>query len=90
MKEEALNLVESLNNESFVDGGCLDYYAPCEFISIGFDCQIKFMGVHIWSCDNDEREWTSDEEKESLRSLVVRESKKIISDLVTRTISLTV
>lgn len=81
MKEEALNLVESLNNESFLDGRCLDHYAPYEFTSIGYDCYISFMGVHLWSYDNDERSWITDTDKEPLREFVIKESKKIVNDL---------
>lgn len=81
MKEEALNLVESLNNESFLDGRCLENYAPYEFISIGYDCCITFMGVNIWSDSNDERSWITDTDKEDLRRFVIRESKGIVNDL---------
>jgi len=80
MKEEALALVEELNNETITD---LEYYCPFEFKSFGWNkSAIYFMGIVLWTDDNDEREYIGDtDEQESLRNYVVRESKLILNDL---------
>ena len=80
MKEEALALVEELNNETITD---LEYYCPFEFKSFGWDnSAIYFMGIVLWTDENDEREYIGDtDEQESLRNYVVRESKLILNDL---------
>ncbi|HEY8364726.1 MAG TPA: hypothetical protein VIK84_04060 [Haloplasmataceae bacterium] len=82
MKEEALNLVEDLNNELQERGG-LEYYCPFEFKSYGWNnSAIYFMGVVLWTEDNDEREYINEtDEKESLRTYVIREAEKILKDL---------
>ena len=80
MKEEALTLVENLNNEAITD---LEYYVPFEFKSLGWrNSAIYFMGVILWTEDNDEREYIEDtDEQEPLRDYIVRESKVILKDL---------
>jgi len=80
MKEEALALVEELNNETITD---LEYYCPFEFKSFGWDnSAIYFMGIVLWTDAYDEREYIGDtDEQESLRNYVVRESKLILNDL---------
>ena len=82
MKEEALRLTEELNNEMFKRGG-FEYYSPFEFKSCGWNnSAIYFMGIPLWTEDGDEREYiTETDEKEALRSFVVREAKKILKDL---------
>ena len=81
-KEQALNLVEDLNNE-LQDRGGLEYYCPFEFKSYGWNnSAIYFMGIVLWTEDNDEREYlTESDEKESLPSYVIREAEKILKDL---------
>jgi hypothetical protein len=81
MEKEALDLVASLNNETYIDGISLDYYNPFEFRSTGNECGIYFLSFILWTEDNDEREWKTEHEKESLRQYVLRESNKILSDL---------
>jgi hypothetical protein len=80
MKEEALALVEELNNKAITD---LEHYSPFEFQSRGWhNSAIYFMGIVLWTDDNDEREYIGDTNiKESLRDYIVRESKIILKDL---------
>ena len=80
MKEEALILVEELNNEVITD---LEYYCPFEFKSYGWNnSAIYFMGITLWTDENDEREYIEDtNEQEPLRDYIVRESKVILKDL---------
>jgi hypothetical protein len=82
MKEQALNLVEELNDE-LQDRGGLEYYYPFEFKSYGWNnSAIYFMGIVLWTEDNDEREYlTESDGKESLRIYVIREAEKILKDL---------
>jgi hypothetical protein len=82
MNEEALALVEELNNE-LQDRGGLEYYCPFEFKSYGWNnSAIYFMGVVLWTDDNDEREYIEDtDEQEPLRDYIVRESKTLLKDL---------
>jgi hypothetical protein len=80
MKEEALALVEELNNETLTG---LEYYHPFEFkFRRGWFSSIYFMGVILWTDENDEREYIGDtDEREPLRDYIVRESKIILEDL---------
>ena len=80
MKEEALALVEELNNEAITD---LEHYCPFEFKSSGWNnSAIYFMGIILWTDDNDEREYIGGTDiQESLRDYIVRESKVILEDL---------
>jgi hypothetical protein len=80
MKEEALALVEELNNEAITD---LEYYCPFELRSKGWNNSvICFMGIIIWTDECDEREYIGDTDiQESLRDYIVRESKVILEDL---------
>lgn len=82
MKEEALALVDELN-EIALDHSDLEYYLPFEFKSYGWNnSAIYFMGVVLWTEDNDEREYIGDSDiQESLRDYVVRESNIILHDL---------
>ena len=82
MKEEALALVEELNDE-LQDRGGLEYYCPFEFKSYGWkNSAIYFMGIVLWTDDNDEREYIEDtDEQEPLRDYIVRESKTLLKDL---------
>ena len=81
MTKEALELVRSLNNETYIDGVSLEFYDPFEFISTGNECGIKFMGFYLWTEDNDERDWITEHEKEPLRRFILNESKKILKDM---------
>jgi hypothetical protein len=80
MKEEALALVEELNNEAITD---LEYYCPFELRSKGWNNSvICFMGIIIWTDEYDERKYIEDTlEREPLRDYIVRESKIILEDL---------
>jgi hypothetical protein len=80
MREEALALVEELNNEAITD---LEYYCPFELRSRGWNNSvICFMGIIIWTDEYDERKYIEDTDiRESLRDYIVRESKVILNDL---------
>lgn len=82
MEQEALKLVEDLNNESWSEGNNT-FWEPFEFISTGNFCGIKFMGEFVWDSENDGREYDydKDEHKEDLRTFVIKESKKILKNL---------
>lgn len=79
---KAYALVEELNDELYDKGG-LDYYIPFEFKSSGYqNSAIYFMGIPIWTDDNDEREYIFNTNiKEPLKVYILRESKKILKDL---------
>jgi len=81
MIQEALKLVESLNNETYLDGVSLDWIVPFKFESDGYICYISFLGFILWDDDNDGREWKEDDEKEPLREFIIREAKKILADI---------
>ena len=83
-KIEALKLVESLNNETFIDGRCIEEIEPFNFESNGYLWKISFMGVDLISTDNDDREWLEDDKRETLRDFVIREAKKVLLDITTR------
>ncbi len=80
---EELKLVESLNNETFIDGKCIEHIEPFHFESNGYLWKISFMGIDLISTDNDDREWIKDE-REPLRDFVIKEAKKILLDITTR------
>jgi hypothetical protein len=82
LRDLALDIVEDLNNEVSERNG-LDYYSPFEFKSIGWQGSVVyFMGVHLWSDDNDERDYIEDtEEKEPLKCFLIRQAEKILKDL---------
>lgn len=81
-KEIAMNVVESLNDETEERGG-LSYYHPFEFRSSGYqNSAVYFMGIVIWTEENDEREYiTETDEQEPLRQYLIREANKILKDL---------
>jgi hypothetical protein len=83
MIQEALKLVESLNNETFLDGVSLECIEPFNFESNGYQCKISFLGIALWDDDNDDREWLedNDDEKEPLRNFIIRETKKVLADI---------
>lgn len=80
--KQALDIVEDLNNDVAERGG-LEYYAPFEFKSIGYcGSLVNFMGVFVWSEENDERDYIGDtDEKEPLRGFIVRQAERILKDL---------
>lgn len=80
--KQALDIVEDLNND-IEERGDLEYYAPFEFKSNGWQSSaISFMGVFIWTEENDERDYVDEtDEKESLRNFIIRQSKMILKDL---------
>ncbi|BBI90447.1 hypothetical protein HYO65_gp055 [Tenacibaculum phage PTm1] len=81
MKEDALKLVEDLNDE-VQDRNGLEYYMPFEFKSYGWqNSGIYFMGVILWTDENDEREYIGEDTKEDLRTFILREADKILKDL---------
>lgn len=82
-QEEALSLVEQLN-EKASNKGNLDYYCPFEFKSTGWsNSVIYFMGVHVWDDCDDMREYVDEcsNERESLENYVLKMSKIIFNDL---------
>ena len=81
LKKKALDCVEDLNNDISERGG-LEYYMPFEFQSIGWQGSlVKFMGVVIWTEENDERDDISEDEKQPLRDFFIREANSILKDL---------
>lgn len=80
-REEILDLIEELNRESFLDGVSFEYYSPFEFKSNGDEYAVFFMGIILWTEENDEREWIDEENKEPFRGYFIRESKKLLHDL---------
>lgn len=84
METEALKLVRTLNNESFVSGSSLDFLDPFEYMSNGNECAIAFMGVKLWTEGDDERDWVSNYKREPLREFIIKESTKILHDITDR------
>lgn len=82
LKDLALDIVDDLNNDVQERNG-LECYTPFEFKSIGWQGSvIYFMGVFIWSDDNDVRDYVENSnEKEDLKSFVIKQSLKILKDL---------
>lgn len=81
LKIQALDCVEDLNNEIEERGG-LEYYRPFKFQSTGYCGSIvTFMGVTIWTEENDERDYISEDEKQPLKDFFIRESCRILKDL---------
>jgi hypothetical protein len=80
MKEEALELVDELNNYAITD---LEYYCPFELRSKGWNNSvICFMGIIVWTDEYDTRKYIEDTDiRESLRDYIVRKSKVILNDL---------
>lgn len=79
MKQEALQLVKTLNEEATVDGIYIDYVVPFSFKSTGDEYSILFMGIEVWSSTNgyDQREV----QHEPLRDFVLKEVKVILTYL---------
>lgn len=82
LKNLALDIVEDLNNDVSERNG-LEHYMPFEFKSIGWQgSAIYFMGVFIWSEENDERDYIEGtDEKEDFREFIIKQSLKILKDL---------
>jgi hypothetical protein len=82
IKNLALDIVEDLNND-IADRNGLEYYMPFEFKSIGWQgSAIYFMGVFLWSEENDERDYIENlDEKEDLKEFIIKQSLKILKDL---------
>lgn len=81
-EKSALDIVQELNDDVAERGG-LEYYAPFEFKSIGWQgSAIYFMGIFIWSEENDERDYIGDTDiQEPLRVFVIKQAEKILKDL---------
>lgn len=82
-EQDTFELIRELNDEVYYEG-CIEDYVPFEVRYIGFDYAIYFMGICLWSEENDEREWISDHKKEPMKEFILRESKKISNDLYKR------
>ena len=86
IREEALQLVDKLNDKCLEKGG-MDWYVPYEFRSHGWQMSgVYFMGQLIWQEDNDDRK-TIDEDGdvyEPLEDFVVRKAKKLTRDLIVK------
>lgn len=79
--KQVLDIVEDLNNDVAERGG-LEYYSPFEFKSIGRHSAVYFMGVFIWTEENDERNYIGDtDEKEPLREFIIKQAENILKDL---------
>lgn len=60
----------------------LDSKMKYEFIASDiYLSAIKFMGVTIWTLDNDERDDMDNDEKEPLRNYLIRVGQQIANDL---------
>ena len=80
--KEAFKLVQTLNNETFLDNMYLDWVEPFTYLSDGNQCKISFLDIAIWDDDNDDREWINDgDEKEPLRDFIITETKKVLVDI---------
>ena len=66
-----------LKKEIENNGNLLDYHSDGD--SIG----IKFLGIQIWSQDDDTREWDEelDNYKESIYNFIKKEIKRIVSTI---------
>ena len=80
--KQVLDIVEDLNNDVAERGG-VEYYAPFEFKSIGWQgSAVYFMGVFIWTEESDERDYIGEtDEKEPLREFIIKQAEKILKDL---------
>ncbi len=87
MMKEALEIVERLNLDSWVEDGRLDY-TPFEFHSDGYQSAILFMGVVLWNTESDDRDYIGDtDEQEPLMDYIIRESLVVFEDLSVRMLS---
>lgn len=82
LRNKVLDIVEELNSDVAEKGG-LEYYAPYEFKSIGWQgSAVYFMGIFIWSDENDERDYIADsDEKEPMNQFLIKQGFKILKDL---------
>lgn len=80
--QEIVDLIDDLNINSLGEN-ILEYYLPFEYRTVGWcGSAIYFMGVVIWSDENDEREYLEDSNiKEPLKDYLLRESFRILGDL---------
>ena len=83
-KIDALVLVETLNEQTFIYGGCIGEIDLFNFESTYYFWEITFLNISLISSENDEREWINSDTKEPLRDFVIREAKKVLSDLTVR------
>jgi len=89
IEQEALKVVEDLNNESWIDDIAHYHWIPFSFEADGTFSYIKFMGVIVWDSDNDGRDYDvnkigEEDEKIPLRDYIIKESKKITKHLKKR------
>lgn len=78
---EALDLVADLNNEIFLNDN-YSGFPIYEFESTGEESVIKYLGLIIWSSEDDEREYDDfGDDYEPLRGFLVRECQKISKQL---------
>lgn len=74
--QEALEIIEKLNDK-FQSLKGLNHYVPFSFESSGYmDSVIYFMGVLVWSEENDPHD--------NLEEFILKESSKIMKDLYSR------
>lgn len=73
---EALEIIEKLNDK-FESLNGLNHYVPFSFeSSVHMDSVIYFMGVPVWSEENDPHD--------NLEKFILNESSKILKDLYSR------
>jgi hypothetical protein len=77
---EIVNVVSILNNEIF-DAWANEEYPAFEFSSCGMECQVLFLGISIWQESEDEREYTFEDEKESLDLFLRRKAMEIVQNI---------
>jgi hypothetical protein len=77
MEQEALQIVDFLNSESWEEGVGEDW-VPWEFSSNGITFRLTFWSIPIWDSENDPREWVDEGTKEDLRNFIIRESENMV------------
>lgn len=86
MKQQALELVEELNQNSWIESEeNTHWWQPFEFVFNGYEL-IKFMGEIIWDSENNEIEYDYENDcpKYSLKEHILKEAKELLSVLNNR------
>lgn len=82
MEIEALQLVDYLNQEAWIDG-IAEEVSLFEFRSVGSWWGISFMGEIVWHSDDDERPYINlEEEREDLKKFVLRKSRVLTDQIL--------
>lgn len=82
MTKEIIDAIEKLNDVFYVDEIPLDFMGFECLATDNEQCSVSFMGVRIWSTDNDIREFVDKKnDYESYESCFVREAIYILNKL---------